>query len=238
MRVAGNLVFALNHGSSTESHLEVVIFNLRVVCRGLVPKPLIKENSIMRRNVGYVLMTMTILLCLAATAFGQRTTGGVEGRIVDVNAAVVPGITVTLTGVSVGFSRTVESDSQGEFRILEVPIGTYKVATAAKSGFSAAVVDDVIVTIEKATQVNIRVGVSSTAEAVSITADELGVSVSDSKVQTNITQKMIDLLPSGASFTSLLKSLAGNEARTAFRWLSSGRRFRFRKLVYHRWTPG
>jgi hypothetical protein len=82
----------------------------------------------------------------------------VEGRIVDVNAAVVPGITVTLTGVSVGFSRTVQSDSQSEFRILEVPIGTYKVTTTAKSGFSAAVVDDVIVTIEKATPVNIRVG--------------------------------------------------------------------------------
>ena len=159
----------------------------------------------MRRNVGYVMMTASFVLCLAATAFGQRTTGGVEGRIVDVNGAVVPGITVTLTGVSVGFSRTVQSDSQGEFRILEVPIGTYKVATTAKSGFSAAVVDDVIVTIEKATQVNIRVGVSSTAEAVSITADELGVSVSDSKVQTNITQKLIDLVPSGASFTSLLK---------------------------------
>lgn len=159
----------------------------------------------MRRNIGYVLMTMSIVLGLAATAFGQRTTGSVEGRIVDANAAVVPGITVTLTGVSVGFSRTVQSDSQGEFRILEVPIGTYKMTTTAKGGFSAAVVDDVIVTIEKATQVSIKVGVSSTAEAVSVVADDLGVSVSDSKVQTNITQKMIDLVPSGASFTSLLK---------------------------------
>ena len=191
----------------------------------------------MRRNVAYVLMTVSIVLCLAATAFGQRTTGGLEGRIVDANAAVVPGITVTLTGVSVGFSRTVQSDSQGEFRILEVPIGTYKVTTLAKAGFSAALVDDVIVTIEKATQVNIKVGVSSTAEAVSVMADEFGVSVSDSKVQTNITQKLIDLLPTGASFTSLLKISPATRAEplsVAFKSTA----LRFRKHVYHRWTPG
>ena len=161
----------------------------------------------MKRHAGYVLMAFSMVLCFAATAFGQRTTGDVEGKIVDANSAVVPGITVTLTGVSVGFARTVQTDAQGEFHILQIPIGIYKISTAAKSGFAATSMDDVVVNVEKATQVNIKVGVSTTAEAVSVTADSLGVGVdtSDSKVQTNITQKLIDSLPVGASFTSLLK---------------------------------
>jgi hypothetical protein len=127
----------------------------------------------MRSTLKYVLMAFSMVLCLGATAFGQRTTGDIEGKIVDANGAVVPGISVTLTGVSVGFSRTVQSDSQGEFRILQIPIGTYKVVTAAKAGFAATSTDEVAVTIESATQVNIKVGVSTTAETVSVSADLL-----------------------------------------------------------------
>ncbi len=152
-------------------------------------------------------MTMSVILCLATAVFGQRTSGDIEGKITDVNGAVVPGVTVTVTGVTVGFSRVVQSDSQGEYRVQQIPIGVYNVATSATGGFAAATIENVTVTIEKATVVNIKLGISQTAESVVVTGDSLGVNVdiTDSKVQTNITQKLIDQLPKGTSFTSLLK---------------------------------
>ncbi len=161
----------------------------------------------MRRSFRYTLMTMSVVLCFAMTAFGQRTTGDIEGKVTDANGAVVPGVSVTVTGVTVGFKRTVQSDSQGDFRVQQIPIGTYKVSTAATSGFAATTIDDITVTIEKATQVNVKLGISSTSESVVVTTDALGINVdvSDSKVQTNITQKLIDQLPKGTSFQSLLK---------------------------------
>jgi hypothetical protein len=161
----------------------------------------------MRKRFRYALMTMSVILCLATAVFGQRTTGDIEGKVTDTNGAVVPGISITVTGINVGFSRTVQSDSQGEFRVQQIPSGLYNVVTAATSGFAAATISDVTVTIEKATTVNIKLGLTTTAESVVVTSDALGVNVdvSDSKVQTNITQKLIDQLPKGTSFTSLLK---------------------------------
>lgn len=152
-------------------------------------------------------MTLSIVLCFAATVFGQRTTGEIEGKVTDAQGAVVPGVSVTVTGLTVGFSRTIQSDSEGEFRIQQVPIGTYKITTPAMRGFAATTIDDVTITIEKATQVNIKLGISSTSESVVVTTDALGVSVdtSDSKIQTNITSKLIDHLPKGTNFSSLLK---------------------------------
>ena len=161
----------------------------------------------MRKRFRYALMTMSVILCLATAVFGQRTTGDIEGKVTDTNGAVIPGISVTVTGITVGFNRTVQSDNQGEFRVQQIPIGLYNVATAATSGFAAATISDVTVTIEKATTVNIKLGISTTAESVVVTSDALGVNVdiTDSKVQTNITQKLIDQLPNGTSFTSILR---------------------------------
>ena len=87
----------------------------------------------MRRYSRYALITMSIVLGFAATVFGQKSTGDIEGKVTDANGAVVPGVSITVTGLSVGFSRTIQSNSDGEFRIPQLPVGTYKVTTAAIS---------------------------------------------------------------------------------------------------------
>ncbi|MGH9847167.1 MAG: carboxypeptidase regulatory-like domain-containing protein, partial [Blastocatellia bacterium] len=160
------------------------------------------------KGVRSAFLTICAVLCFASASFGQRTTGSIEGTITDANGSIVPGVSVTVTGQTVGFGRTVQSDSQGGFRVLQIPAGSYKIATAAISGFAATTVEDVTVTIESVTVANIKLGVASTAESVVVTSDQLGVNLdaSDSKVQTNITSKLIEQLPKGMSFTSVLRA--------------------------------
>ncbi|MBS1790527.1 MAG: TonB-dependent receptor [Acidobacteria bacterium] len=160
----------------------------------------------MKNRFSDAVMTIFAVLCFAVVAYGQRTTGSLEGTVTDANGAVVPAVNVTVTGVSVGFKRTVQSDSQGVFRVQQIPAGTYKITTAAISGFAATTVDDVTVTIESVTVANIKLGLAATSESVVVTTDALGINVdtADSKVQTNITSKLIDQLPKGNSFSSLL----------------------------------
>ncbi|NOT61422.1 MAG: TonB-dependent receptor, partial [Acidobacteria bacterium] len=162
----------------------------------------------MRNNFRYVLITFAVVLGLTTAAFGQRTTGSIEGIITDANGSVVPGVSLTVTGLTVGLSRTVQSDEQGIFRVLQIPSGTYKITTAATGGFAATTIEAVTVTIESLTTANIKLGVASTAESVVVTSDQLGVNidVSDSKVQTNLTAKLIDQLPKGTSFASVLRA--------------------------------
>ncbi|MGH9768793.1 MAG: carboxypeptidase regulatory-like domain-containing protein [Blastocatellia bacterium] len=162
----------------------------------------------MRSNFRYALTALFVVFCLVTAVFGQRTTGNIEGTVTDPNGSVVPGVSVTVTGVTVGFNRVVQSDSQGVFRIQQIPAGTYKIATAPTGGFTAAVVEGVTVTIESVTVANIKLGVATTAETVTVTSDQLGVNidVSDSKVHTNITARLIEQLPKGTSFTSVLRA--------------------------------
>ena len=84
----------------------------------------------MSRSLRFTIMTMAFVLCSATAIFAQRTTGDIEGKVTDPNGAVVPAVSITVTGVTVGFNRTIQSDSDGQFRIQQVPIGTYKLATA------------------------------------------------------------------------------------------------------------
>jgi hypothetical protein len=165
----------------------------------------------MKRNFRFLTSILSIVLCLSAIALGQRTTGDVEGTVKDPKGAVVPGVSVTLTGVSVGFNRTVQSDDNGGFRFPQVPAGSYKVTSAATSGFAETTINDVTVTVEKTTTIDLSLGVAGTVNAVEVSADPLGVNVdtTDSKVQTNITAALIDQLPKGGSLTSLLKISPG-----------------------------
>src|ERR1700752_5436039 len=101
----------------------------------------------MRKNSKYIVLVLSLVFCLAAIAFGQETTGSIEGTVKDSTVAIVPNVSVTIksttgtgagtttTGVSQGFNRTVQTDSAGFFRLLTVPPGTYVVTTAATAGF-------------------------------------------------------------------------------------------------------
>jgi hypothetical protein len=155
----------------------------------------------------YIVFAMVLVLCFATAVLGQRTTGDLEGKITDPNGAVVPNVSVTLTGVTLGFHRTVQSDDEGEFSIKQIPTGIYRITTVAIGGFAESTTDNVAVTVEKLTVVNIKLALTASTNVVDVsTSDASGViDPSDSKVQTNITPRMIEQLPKGTNFSSLLR---------------------------------
>lgn len=158
---------------------------------------------------------VALLLCLTAAAFGQETTGDIEGTITDPSGATVPGVTVTVGSrgttegarpdATVGFNRTVTADDSGFFRILQVPPGFYSVTVTAISGFSGATNPSVEVVLGKTTPVNFQLQTGSVSEVVTVTSDAVAIDPTDNKIQTNITAQTAELLPKGVNFTSLLQ---------------------------------
>lgn len=163
----------------------------------------------MNKNFNYLASVFTLILCFSAMAFGQAQTGTIEGTITDPNGAVVPGVEVTIaseTGAqgATGFRRTVTTDGSGFFRVQQLPPGLYSVSTAAASGFSATTSNNVEILIDKTTPVNIKLVAGTGTVTVDVSAEALQIDPTDSKIQTNITQRTADLLPKGTNFTSLL----------------------------------
>ena len=160
----------------------------------------------MRNNFKFITLVLSFVLSLSAIAFGQQTGGSIEGNVKDQSGAVVPGASVTAQGVNVGFNRTITADDNGFFRMQQVPPGNYKVTVGAINGF-VETSQDVTVVVEKITTADITVGATAGINVVDVTSDPNGVVVdsTDSKIQTNITGQLIDTLPKGVSFTSILK---------------------------------
>lgn len=176
-------------------------------------------------------MLIGILLTtwLASPVVAQETTGGIQGTVKDSAGAVVPSVTVTIssarasatqtstTGIGSGFKRTVTTNSDGSFRVLQVPPGTYDLVTTPSGGFGEARYENVTVAIGSYSQVDIVVNPGGNTVSVDVSvSDSPPVDTTNSSIQSTISAQEIELLPKGTGFTSLLKSVPGTrpESRT------------------------
>ncbi len=90
----------------------------------------------MRKRLSAMIVT---LLAVASMAAAQgTTTGSLSGTLTDASGAVLPGVTVTLSGPSLQGQRTVVTDEQGFYRFHNVPPGPDYTVTATLSGFRDA----------------------------------------------------------------------------------------------------
>src|SRR5881227_2295227 len=68
-------------------------------------------------------------------AFAQaRDTASLFGTVTDAQAAVVPGVRVTLTNIATGLSRNTVTDNSGGFVFPLLPVGSYNMSVE-QTGF-------------------------------------------------------------------------------------------------------
>ncbi|HEX8197036.1 MAG TPA: TonB-dependent receptor [Pyrinomonadaceae bacterium] len=176
----------------------------------------------MKKNLMLIKLLLSLVFCLSATAFGQETTGGIEGYVKDSAGAVVPNVTVTIasaresasgtttTGTATGFRRTLTTNDDGFFRVLQVPPGSYDVVTSPTGGFAEARYENVTVAIGRNTQLDITVNPGSNVTTVDVSsADAPPVDTTSTAIQTTINAQKIELLPKSTGFTSLLRTVPG-----------------------------
>ena len=77
------------------------------------------------------------------------TTGTVEGTVSDPNGAVVPNITLTLSGPNLIRTQTTTSGADGSYRFNQVPPGRYTLEAAAAGGFNGFKQENVEVNLSK-----------------------------------------------------------------------------------------
>jgi carboxypeptidase family protein/TonB-dependent receptor-like protein len=156
------------------------------------------------KNLRLLPFIAVIVLGMANLAFGQETTGSIEGLVKDPQGNVVAGVPVTITGVTTPFTRSTTSATDGRFLVTQVPPGIYKVTAAATSGFAELVNERVEVVLGKPTSIELNLQPAGATGTVVISESDTPIAMTDNKIQTNITAQVADLLPKGTNFTSLL----------------------------------
>ena len=93
-----------------------------------------------RRSVLLSILVVALLVWGSLPAFAQKITGDIVGTVTDATGAVVPNASVTAENVGTKVSRSTTSSATGDYSILELAPGLYKVTVSAQ-GFKTAVRD-------------------------------------------------------------------------------------------------
>jgi hypothetical protein len=136
-------------------------------------------------------------------------TGSILGVVRDPSAAVIADVEVTATNLDTNLARSARTDANGEYRILALPVGRYRL-DASLAGFQkfAATGIDLDVNQQRRLDINLQVGtleqqieINAAAIAIETTATQLGEVVD--------TKKLVSLPLNGRSYIDLLGLQAG-----------------------------
>src|SRR5262249_15182284 len=134
----------------------------------------------LRRNV----LLLPWLLSLPLVAYAQSaTTGAIAGVVKDATGAVLPGVTVEAASPAlIERLRTVATDTQGNYKIIDLRPGTYSV-TFTLNGFSTFRRDGLELTTGITASVNAELRLGSLEETVTVTGASPVVDVQNVRTQ-------------------------------------------------------
>jgi len=149
-----------------------------------------------------------VAILLISTAVAQETTAGLQGTIKDPQGLVVSKATVEVTGTALIGAKKVETDASGYYRFANLPPGDY-VVTVSAQGFRTLKQSGLRLEVGKLPTLDLKLEIGGIEQTVEVTGAAPIVDVSQSKVQTVVSNEVIDAIPKGRSFQSLIQLAPG-----------------------------
>src|ERR1700722_12459306 len=141
-------------------------------------------------------------LALPSGLFAQGQTGTIAGTVKDATGAVLPGVTVEAASPAlIEKTRTVVTDGQGEYKIIDLRAGTYTV-TFSLSGFSTVKREGIELTTAFTANINAEMRVGGVAETITVSGESPIVDVQNVQQKSTSTRAEMDALPTDRNFVS------------------------------------
>jgi hypothetical protein len=150
------------------------------------------------------LKACALLLVFVVVAMAQETTGGLQGTLKDPSGAVVPNAQVVVTSDVLVASKETQTDSAGYYRFANLPPGTYTITVTAK-GFKTIKREGFILEVGHLPSVDFALEVGVAASVIEVTSEAPQIDVTTNVTQTNVTSDVIDFIPHGRSFQSVIQ---------------------------------
>lgn len=141
------------------------------------------------------ILVLAFAVC-APAAFAQSlgSAGTVTGVVTDPNGAVVPNASVTISNQVTGYTRTVNTDTDGSFRFNDVPPNNYHLIVSA-SGFNPTHQD---LTVRTSVPISLKIplAVGGATETVTVTSGGAGELIENvPSAHVDVDKTLIDRLP-------------------------------------------
>jgi hypothetical protein len=172
----------------------------------------------MFRRVFALLPTAFVLLLVPATALAQGNTAMLNGVVTDESKSVLPGVTVTATDLSTGRPYQSLTDERGEYRMLNMAPGRYKVQSEL-AGFATAVYPDVELIVGQNVTLPFTMKLATIEESVTVSGQSPIVDTQSAAVAGYVDRRQMESMPlSGRNWlelSMLVKGVTGNNVTNA-----------------------
>jgi hypothetical protein len=146
-------------------------------------------------------LALSLFVCLNLPA--QQITGNIRGTVTDPSGAVIHGAAVTVRQAETGLSRASTTDRNGNYVLLELPIGHYSLRVT-EEGFQEYVQDGITLSVNETASVSPHLAVGSEKEQVLVSADAELIEPTVTSMGKVVQQRELEDLPlNGRNFSQL-----------------------------------
>ena len=171
-------------------------------------------------------MRFFTLLCILSLAVcslpAQDTRGTISGIVIDQQAAVVPGASVTVTNADTGVTTSLTTNETGAYEARLLTAGTYEVV-AESPGFRRSVRPGIDVRMGQQIQIDMELQLGDVAESVTVTGETPILDTSTVASGKVLTTNELTNLPMIANSAALFIRLApGVDVQPQTQYLTAG----------------
>ncbi len=153
------------------------------------------------------ILLAAIVLLFAVQGFAQEAT--IVGTVTDPTGAAVPNVSITVTNIDTGLSRSLTTSGDGQYVAPDLRIGHYTVKATAQ-GFKATEQQNITLQVSDRTRIDFKLTVGSAQEQVTVEAAAIAVQADTGEVSDVITgQQLTQLATNGRSMYSLISLTPG-----------------------------
>src|SRR5687768_2702802 len=161
-----------------------------------------------------ILVFASMAVLLSAQLAQAQTTGSITGTVTDASGAVLPGVSITLSGDRlIGGPQTQVSDESGSYRFDRLVPGSYNVKFELQ-GFRTVDRPDVRISAAFVATINGKMEVGQVSETITVTGESPTVDVRSNLQQTVMNQEILEGIPTGRDPWSLAKLIPGVQVAT------------------------
>ena len=155
----------------------------------------------MRARISACLVVL-ITVAITISAAAQERFGGLTGRATDQQGLALPGLTVTVTNLQSGETRSLVTDADGRFASQDLTPGRYRVRFEL-AGFSVVERTDILVLLGRTFQLDAQLSVGALTETVQVVGETPLIDQRNTLIAHNVNAEEFDRMPKGRSFQSI-----------------------------------
>ena len=156
-----------------------------------------------------LILFLIVCVLTAGMAFAQLTPEGkITGKVIDNQKNPLPGVTVQATSPKLVGKAATTTDSNGIFRLMALPSGTYDI-TYSLSGFNTLVRKDIYLDLSQTLALNATLELSTVNEQVTVVGQAPMIDVKSTTKGQVMTKETFLSLPRGRAFDSLIGTIPG-----------------------------